>query len=202
TARTNLGLTTAATTAIGTSGATIPLLNANKTDTGSNSFTGALNTFNSGGGNLYVGASANVGGRHGLGVFYDGTDGRIDAVNAGVAFKNIKVDCATFIIQTGDFQGRSAVSVESSGTLTSASSNRIVITTAGVTINDGVHTANDQMLIYNNSASSVTITQDTGMTLRLDGTATTGNRTLGPRGKMHVFFNTNAEAICSGSGVS
>lgn len=106
------------------------------------------------------------------------------------------------VLKPTALQAPIAVSSETSGTLTAASSNRIVITTAGVTINDGVHAAYDQILIYNNSASSVTITQDTGMTLRLDGTTTTGNRTLGPRGKMHVFFNTNAEAICSGTGVS
>jgi len=132
-----------------------------------------------------------------------GTDGSSGLVitNAGVN-TTLTITNGAVTVAGGGLTSRVSISSETSGTLTSASSNKIVITTAGVTINDGVHAANDQMLIYNNSGSSVTITQDTGMTLRLDGTATTGNRTLGPRGKMHVFFNTNAEAICSGSGVS
>lgn len=93
------------------------------------------------------------------------------------------------------------VSTETSGTLSSVSANRTVKASGGITINDGVFTADDQILIYAGS-SSRTITQDTGMTLRLDGTATTGNRTIAAYGKMHVYFNSNSEAICSGQGVS
>lgn len=101
----------------------------------------------------------------------------------------------------GGFQARAASSTETTGTLTSASANKTINATGGITINDGVFTAGDMILIYAGS-SSRTITQDTGMTLRLDGTATTGNRTIAAYGKMHVYFNSNSEAICSGQGVS
>lgn len=105
------------------------------------------------------------------------------------------------INSSGALQIATQVSSETSGTLTSASRNKIVKASGGITINDGVFTADDQILIYAGS-SSRTITQDTGMTLRLDGTATTGNRTIAAYGKMHVYFNSNSEAICSGQGVS
>jgi hypothetical protein len=102
----------------------------------------------------------------------------------------------------GTWRARTALSTETSGTLTSASANKRVKATAGVTINDGVFTAEDAIEIYNDSDVSITITQDTGMTLRLAGTTSTGNRTLAARGVAYVYFDTNADAAVAGSGVS
>ena len=102
----------------------------------------------------------------------------------------------------GSFRARIALSTETSGTLTSASANKRVKATAGVTINDGVFTAEDSVEIYNDSDLSITITQDTGMTLRLAGSTSTGNRTLAARGIAYVYFDTNADAAVAGSGVS
>lgn len=103
---------------------------------------------------------------------------------------------------SGTFRARTALSSETSGTLTAASANKRVKATGGVTINDGVFTAEDCIEIYNDSDSSITITQDTGMTLRLAGTTSTGNRTLAARGVAYVYFDTNADAAVAGSGVS
>lgn len=104
---------------------------------------------------------------------------------------------------SGSVRGRKPLSSETSGTLTSASANKRVKATGGVTINDGVFTAEDDVEIYNDSDSSITITQDTGMTLRLGGVAsTTGNRTLAARGIAYVYFDTNADAAVGGTGVS
>jgi hypothetical protein len=102
----------------------------------------------------------------------------------------------------GSFRARIALSTETSGTLTVASANKRVKATAGVTINDGVFTAEDSVEIYNDSDVSITITQDTGMTLRLAGSTSTGNRTLAARGIAYVYFDTNADAAVAGSGVS
>lgn len=68
----------------------------------------------------------------------------------------------------------------------------------GVTINDGVFAANDWVFIENSSGSAITITQDTGMTLRLHGTATTGSRTLAVYGGAAIRFKTNSDAIVYG----
>ena len=56
--------------------------------------------------------------------------------------------------------------------------------------------------IYNNSAASITITQGAGLTLRLAGTATTGNRTLAQRGFARLIVISSTEAILEGTGVS
>jgi hypothetical protein len=54
----------------------------------------------------------------------------------------------------------------------------VSITTGGVTVNASVFSAGDVISIYNNSNATQTITQGTNVTLRLAGSATTGNRTL------------------------
>jgi hypothetical protein len=65
----------------------------------------------------------------------------------------------------------------------------ISITTGGITIPVIATTAfaiGDSVVIYNNSASSQTITGAGSLVLRLAGTATTGSRTLAQRGRMHL----------------
>ena len=56
--------------------------------------------------------------------------------------------------------------------------------------------------IYNNSAASITLTQDSGVTLRLAGTTSTGNRTLAARGMASIWYNTTSEAIANGAGLT
>jgi len=58
----------------------------------------------------------------------------------------------------------------------------IAITTGGVTVPVNIFSTGNNIVIYNNSASSQTITQGTSTTLRLSGTASTGNRTLSQYG--------------------
>lgn len=125
---------------------------------------------------------------------------RIGANNIGFALNGVKqVDYATTLIEyTPPVKATTPTSSEVSGTLSLASANSVVVTTAGVTINDGVFSAGHFVMIYNNSAAAVTITQDTGMTLRLHGTATTGNRTLAARGMATLYFVSASEAVVLG----
>jgi hypothetical protein len=78
----------------------------------------------------------------------------------------------------------------------------INITTGGVTINSGIFSAGNNITIYNNSASAQTITQGTSVTLRLAGTATTGNRTLAQRGIATVVCVASNDFVISGSGLT
>lgn len=68
---------------------------------------------------------------------------------------------------------------------------------AGTTINTA--TAGQTYSVYNDSAAPVTLTQGGGLTLRLNGTASTGNRTLAARGFATFWFNTASECIISGA---
>lgn len=78
----------------------------------------------------------------------------------------------------------------------------IAITSGGVTLNQNVFSADDAFSIYNNSASTQTITQGTSVTMYLVGTATTGNRTLAQRGLATVLCVAPNTFVISGGGLS
>lgn len=88
-----------------------------------------------------------------------------------------------------------------SGTATTADVGKVIAVSAGITIPNSTFAAGDAVSIYNDSASSITITAGVS-TLRQAGTTNTGNRTLGARGMATVWFNSSTEAIISGAGVS
>lgn len=80
----------------------------------------------------------------------------------------------------------------------------ISITTGGVTINNSVMSAGMVVTIYNNSGSSQTITQGTGVTLQWSGQAasTTGSRTLALYGMATILFLSASSAVITGSGLT
>lgn len=80
----------------------------------------------------------------------------------------------------------------------------ISITTGGVTINNSVFSAGNIVTIYNNSGSSQTITQGTGVTLQWAGqtASTTGNRTLGLYGIATIVFLSASSAVITGAGLT
>jgi hypothetical protein len=80
----------------------------------------------------------------------------------------------------------------------------ISITTGGVTVNNSIMSAGMVTTIYNNSGSSQTITQGTGVTLQWSGqsSSTTGNRTLGLYGMATIYFLSASSAIITGSGLT
>ena len=60
------------------------------------------------------------------------------------------------------------------------------------------------MTIYNNSGSSQTITQGSGLTLQWAGqtTSSTGNRTLGLYGMATLVFISATNAVITGAGLT
>ena len=80
----------------------------------------------------------------------------------------------------------------------------ISITTGGVTVNNSIMSSGMVVSIYNNSGSSQTITQGTGVTLQWAGqtSSSTGTRTLGLYGLATVVFLSASSAIITGSGLT
>lgn len=78
----------------------------------------------------------------------------------------------------------------------------VSITTGGVTIPADVLGVGDAVSVYNNSTSNQTITQGSSTTVRLAGTATTGNRTLAQRGLATILCVASNEFVISGVGLS
>ena len=77
---------------------------------------------------------------------------------------------------------------------------QIYSTTAGFTLNTGMTIGT--YTIYNNSAASITATAGAGLTLRLSGTATTGNRTIAQRGIAMLIVLSSTEYVLAGTAVS
>jgi hypothetical protein len=79
----------------------------------------------------------------------------------------------------------------------------IDITTGGVTFaNTTGFTAGQNVVIYNNSSSSQTITQGAGVTLRQAGTTTSGNRTLASYGIATILCVASNVYVISGTGLA
>ena len=71
----------------------------------------------------------------------------------------------------------------------------IYSTAAGFTINTSDLATGKIFQVYNNSAASITITQGAGVTMRLVGTATTGNRTVAQRGLATITCISATEVV-------
>ena len=104
-------------------------------------------------------------------------------------------------VNGGGFVARAAASTETTGTLTSSSSNKTIQATGDITIDNSVFAAGDIILIYA-GASARTITEGASVTMRLGGTATTGSRTLAARGVAVLFFVSASEVVVSGGAVT
>lgn len=87
-------------------------------------------------------------------------------------------------------------------TATTGDVGKCIAVSAGITIPNSTFAAGDAISIYNNSGSSVTITQASGLTMYLAGTATTGNRTLAQRGIATIWFNSATDCVISGGGLT
>jgi hypothetical protein len=77
-----------------------------------------------------------------------------------------------------------------------------ISTTAGVTLNTGIFTIGQNVTIFNNSSSSITITQGTSVTIYLAGTANTGSRTLAQRGVATLLCVGTNTYVINGGGLS
>ena len=98
-------------------------------------------------------------------------------------------------------QSRVALSSESTGVLTTSSANAIVQMSGDVTLTASVFSANDIILFYTGAASR-TFTQGSGVTMRLNGSATTGTRTGAARSLIVGFWVTATEVDIVGGGVA
>lgn len=90
----------------------------------------------------------------------------------------------------------------SGGTVGLGDKGALLSVTGGVTIPASVFAERDVLTIFNNSGSNITITQESGLTMYLVGTATTGNRTLAQRGLVTVVFISATVAVVSGGGLT
>jgi hypothetical protein len=104
--------------------------------------------------------------------------------------------------QYGNLRALAPNAQSGSYTATVADIGRFINTTAGVTVPSGVFAVGDNFTIYNNSASTITITQGGSVTLRQAGTSSTGNRSLALRGVCTVLCVASNEFVINGGGLT
>ncbi len=201
TARANLGLGTAAIQDTGTSGAKIPLLNgANAWSAkqivdgvdaaaGGSASVGAINIRNT------VGASLSLD----IGIDSNANHGFLQARHfAGADYRALALNPAGGALTYGGIEiGYRDIPRVTSG----IERGKAHAAASGLALPAG-HAAGSTFSIYNDSGSAITLAQGSGLTLRLAGTGTTGDRTLAARGFATIWYNAANEAIVSGAGVS
>ena len=131
---------------------------------------------------------------------YEDTD--IDRVllNGNTTTKNLTT--GTLSDSKGEIRSVPQEIKSTSYVLQSSDHGKHISTTAGVTLNTGIFSIGQNVTIFNNSSSSITITQGTSVTIYLAGTANTGSRTLAQRGIATLLcVSTNAYVI-NGGGLS
>lgn len=98
-------------------------------------------------------------------------------------------------------QERVAISSETGGVLTTLSANAIVFLASDPTFNANVFSQGDITILYT-GASARTFTQGSGVTMRLNGSATTGTRAVTARSAVSALWISATEVDIIGGGVS
>ena len=87
-------------------------------------------------------------------------------------------------------------------TLTLTDNGTCVSTSSNVIVPPSVFSVGQNVVIYNDSAADITVTQSSGVTMFQVGTANTGNRTLAQRGLATIYCVTTNTFVITGGGLS
>jgi hypothetical protein len=96
-----------------------------------------------------------------------------------------------------DLTGRARLSSETSGTLTVASANRLVLASGGITVPASVFSARDIIIIDGNGSSRL-ITRGAGLTM-LFGGVDSASVTLAGAGTMGVYYRSATVCVVTGA---
>lgn len=128
--------------------------------------------------------------------------------SSNLAFDGTTLTGAAIVSQTsltdsiGNVRSVPANSQSSSYTLQATDNGKFIsITTGGIIVPAGIFSTGQVVSVYNNSGSNQTISAS-GTTLRLVGTATTGNRTLSNYGLATILCVASNTFVVTGGGVS
>ena len=159
---------------------------------------GATNSVGAVTGDAYIGSSNNIG-------ITIGTNGLpIARFTAASAVVSASLSVSGSVSDISGLVRNIPQNSQSTGyTLVYADAGKHVsITTGGVTVPTAIFNIGDTVSIYNNSTSNQTITQGASTTLRLAGTATTGNRTLAQYGLCTVLCVASNVFVITGVGLT
>lgn len=109
----------------------------------------------------------------------------------------------TFVSDSkGDLRNEPVVDKSTPYEIALIDTGRIISTSAAIYVPNTVFFAGNVVSVYNNSGLSITLTQNSSVTMHLSGTATTGNRTLAQRGFATIRCIAANTFVISGSGLT
>ena len=130
-------------------------------------------------------------------LFHDG-NAKLETSDTGAVVTGI-LTATTFV---GRLETVPTTNKTASATAAKADAGTMITTNSQFIIPQNIFAAGDIISIYNNSGSTIQISQGTGVTLRLVGGTTTGNRDLAQRGLATVTCVAANEFVCSGGGLT
>tara|TARA_B100001996_G_scaffold240409_1_gene185867 strand:+ start:543 stop:1514 length:972 start_codon:yes stop_codon:yes gene_type:complete len=125
-------------------------------------------------------------------LYHNGIE-KLNTSSAGITVSGSVTD------DKGDVRVIPKVAKTSSYTLVASDAGKCISTNSGVTIPNAVFAAGQAVTIWNDSSSSITITQGSGFQLRKAGETSTGNVTLTNFGLATLWWNTGGTAVISGN---
>ena len=135
---------------------------------------------------------------------YNHTDNKMEFwINAGTRLtinsSGNAIFSGTIDDSLGDVRSIPKLAKTSSYTLVAADVGKCISTNSGVEVPNSVFAAGDAVTIWNDSSSSITITQGSGFQLRKAGETSTGNVTLTNFGLATIWWNTGGTAVITGN---
>lgn len=127
---------------------------------------------------------------------------KIESSNSNILFSGNLAMTGAVLDGKGDVRNLPVFSQSSSYALTVDDVGEVLSTSANVFVPNTIFAAGQAVTIYNNSATAITINQNSSVTMYLAGTATTGNRTLAQRGLATVLCVAANTFVVAGSGVT
>ena len=129
------------------------------------------------------------------------------AANTGLQNTNITISGNVVSIGTvsdskGDLRSTPINAQTASYVLTTGDNGKTISTNTGVTVPNTVISSGQMFSIFNNSASSITVTSAGGITMYLGGSSTTGNRTLATYGVATIVCVAANTFVITGAGLT
>ena len=115
--------------------------------------------------------------------------------------RGTEIQC-TGALTAETINARAVTQASGAQTLAASDMNNSIVSTGDVTVDGSVGSAGDVVIVYNNTAGNISIIDGTITTMRLDGTTTTGTRTVAPRGMAFIFFISSSEVVVGGKSVT
>jgi len=111
-----------------------------------------------------------------------------------------QVDGTTFVDSKGSLRSIPQLTKNSQHALVASDAGQCCFSSSGgFVINDSVMSSGDAVTLINNSGSSMTITQGSGVSLYNTDDGSTGNKTLKARGIATVWFSTASIGYITGN---